>query len=437
VHGDIAARGVCAIAECGVGRMLAVPATRMRRIVVTGLGVVSPLGIGLDRFWDSIAHGVGGIGYITAFDASALPSQIAGEVRGFDPEVHLPRRDVVRTDRFIHFALIAAQEALSDAKLTSGGPRVGVAIGTGMGGQPLLLTTYDGLRRDAMRGVPPYAMLGFIPSMAASWVSMRAGAQGPIAVSTAGCAASAQAIGDAARFIARGDADVMIAGGAEAAITPLMVACFSALRALSTRNDDPATASRPFDRGRDGFVIAEGAAIVVLEELEHARRRGAHIRGELIGYGVTADAHHPTAPSVDGPARAMALALAEARVAPEAVDYINAHGTSTPHNDANETRAIRQVFGAHAYRVAVSSTKSMTGHLLGAAGAAEAVATVLALEQGIVPPTINYGSPDPECDLDYVPNRARRAPIVTAVSNSFAFGGINVSLVFRKWEDPC
>lgn len=408
----------------------------MRRVVVTGLGVVSPVGIGIDKLWEQLTHGVSGVRRITKFDASGLPSQIAGEVTGFDPEAYLPRRDIVRTDTFVHFALTATQQALADAKLPSsaGDPRMGVSIGTGMGGLPLLLTTYDGLVREQMRGVNPYAMPGFLPNMAAGWVSMRAGARGPIACATTACAAGAQAIGDAARIIERGDADVMIAGGAEALVTPLVIACFGALRALSTRNDAPTEASRPFDRDRDGFVLSEGAGMIVLEELEHARGRGSHIYAELAGYGITADAHHPTASSVDGPARAMALALRDARVHPQQVDYVNAHGTSTPHNDLNETRAIKHAFGAHAYRLAVGSTKSMMGHLLGAAGAVEAVVSVLALERGMLPPTINYASPDPECDLDYVPNHARHCKIGIAMSNSFAFGGVNTSLIFKKRE---
>ena len=409
----------------------------MRRVVVTGLGVVSPLGIGIDTLWDQLTHGVSGVRRITKFDASGLPSQIAGEVTGFDPETYLPRRDVVRTDTFIHFALTAAQQALTDAKLapSAGDPRMGVSIGTGMGGVPLLLTTYDGLLREQMRGVNPYAMPGFLPNMAAGWVSMRVGARGPIACATTACAAGAQAIGDASRIIERGDADVMIAGGAEALITPLVIACFSALRALSTRNDAPAEASRPFDKDRDGFVLSEGAGMIVLEELERARRRGSHIYAELAGYGITSDAHHPTAPSVHGPARAMTLALADAQVDPEQVDYINAHGTSTPHNDLNETRAIKHVFGAHAYRLAVSSTKSMMGHLLGAAGAVEAVVSVLALERGMLPPTINYASPDPECDLDYVPHTARTMPLRVAMSTSLGFGGTNACVVFKRYTE--
>jgi 3-oxoacyl-[acyl-carrier-protein] synthase II len=408
----------------------------MRRVVVTGLGVVSPLGVGISSFWSGLTSGTSAVRRITRFDPSPFPVQIAADVTGFSPEDYLPRRDIVRTDTFIHFALTAALEAARDAKLdpSPGGPRIGVSIGTSMGGLPLIFTTYDGLQREQMRGVNPYAMPGFLPNMAASWVSMRFGARGPIACATTACAAGAQAIGDALRFIQRGDADVMIAGGADALVTPFVIACFAALRALSTRNDDPAGASRPFDKDRDGFVLGEGAGIVVLEELEHARDRGAHIHAELGGYSMTADAHHPTASTEDGPARAMSGALADAGLGPEQVGYINAHGTSTPHNDANETRAIKQVFEGHAHRLAVSSTKSMTGHLLGAAGAVEAIATVLALEQGVLPPTINYQSPDPECDLDYVPNQARRSEIEVAVSNSFGFGGVNASLAFRRLD---
>jgi 3-oxoacyl-[acyl-carrier-protein] synthase II len=406
----------------------------MRRVVITGMGVVSPIGVGLDPFWESLRRGIGGIGPITRFDAAAFPTRIAGEVRGFDPLAHLPRRDVVRTDTFIHYALTAANEAIADAKLTIQGQsdRVGVSIGTGMGGIPWLIQAYDTLRREGVAGISPYAMPGFLPNMAAGWVSMRTGARGPIGSATTACAAGNQAIGDAYRAIQRGEADVMLAGGADALVHPLVIGCFCALRALSTNNDDPARASRPFDKDRDGFVLAEGAAILVLEERESARSRSARVYAELVGYGLTADAHHPTAPSNDGPARAMQLALADARLRPDQIDYVNAHGTSTPHNDANETKAIKQVFGPHAGRVAVSSTKSMTGHLIGAAGAVEAVATVLTVERDLVPPTINYRTPDPECDLDYVPNQARPLPVSAAMSNAFAFGGTNAILVFRK-----
>ncbi len=409
----------------------------MRRVVVTGLGVVSPIGVGVDAFWDALLRGRSGIGPITRFDPSPFPTRIAGEVRGFDPLAHLPRRDVVRTDAFIHYALASARQAIADARLEidGRGDRVGVSIGTGMGGIPLLMTAYDALLREGVQAISPYAMPGFLPNMAAGWVSMRTGARGPIASPSTACAAGNQAIGDAFRLIQRGEADVMLAGGTDALIHPIVIGCFCALRALSTLNEDPPRASRPFDKERDGFVLAEGAGMLVLEELESARARGARVYAELVGYGLTADAHHPTAPSTDGPARALAAALADGGLRPEDVDYINAHGTSTPHNDINETRAIKQVFGAHARRVAVSSTKSMTGHLIGAAGAVEAIATVLAIERGIVPPTINYRTPDPECDLDYVPNEPRRMEVRAAVSNSFAFGGTNATLAFRRFED--
>ena len=408
----------------------------MRRVVVTGMGVVSPLGVGIDAFWDGLIHGRSGVRRITRFDASPYPSQIAGEVPDFDAAAHLPRRDIVRTDVFIQYALISAQAALADSgvKIDGQNDRVGVSIGTGMGGVPLLLSSWETLRREGMPGVSAYALPGSLPNMAAGWVSMRTVARGPIFTPTTACAASTQAVGDAFRAIQRGDADVMLAGGTDSLIHPLVIAGFSAIRALSTRNDDPARASRPFDRDRDGFVLAEGAGVLVLEALEPARARGAHVYAEVLGYGVSADAHHPTASSADGPARAMRLALADARLTPEAIDYVNAHGTSTAQNDQHETEAIKAVFGAHARRLAVSSIKSMTGHLVGAAGAVEAIATVLALRHGVLPPTINYETPDPACDLDYVPNQARRVDIRTAMSNSFAFGGTNAILVLGRGE---
>jgi 3-oxoacyl-[acyl-carrier-protein] synthase II len=406
----------------------------VRRVVVTGLGVVSPVGVGVDAFWDALVRGESGIGPITRFDATNLPVRIAGEVRGFDPLAHLPRRDVVRTDAFIQYAMVAARQAVADAKLDLEGrsERVGVSLGSAMGGIPLLMAMYDVLQREGPEAVSPYAMPGFLPNMAAGWVSMRTGARGPIGAASTACAAGNQAIGDAFRAIQRGDADVMLAGGADALVHPVVIASFYALRALSARNDEPRRASRPFDRERDGFVLAEGAGVLVLEELGAARARGAHAYAELVGYGLTADAHHPTAPSTDGPTRAMKLALADAGLAPEDVDYVNAHGTSTPHNDTNETNALKQVFGSHARRLLVSSTKSMTGHLIGAAGAVEAIATALAVERDLIPPTINYETPDPECDLDYVPNHARRATVRAAISNAFAFGGTNAILAFRK-----
>ena len=408
----------------------------MRRVVVTGMGVVSPLGVGIDAFWDGLVHGRSGIRRITRFDPTPYPSQIAGEVPDFDATAYLPRRDIVRTDVFIHYALICAQAALTESgvKIEAQNERVGVSIGTGMGGVPLLLSSWETLRREGMAGVSAYALPGSLPNMAAGWVSMRVGARGPLFSPTTACAASTQAIGDAFRTIQRGDADVMLAGGTDSLIHPLVIAGFSSIRALSTRNDAPTQASRPFDKDRDGFVLAEGAAILVLEVLDAARARGARILGEVLGYGISADAHHPTASSSEGPARAMRLALADAGLAPDAVDYINAHGTSTALNDQHETEAIKAVFGDHARRVAVSSIKSMTGHLVGAAGGVEAVATVLALRHGILPPTINYTTPDPACDLDYVPNAARHVPIRTAMSNSFAFGGTNAILVLGRGE---
>ena len=408
----------------------------MRRVVVTGMGVVSPLGVGIDAFWDGLIHGKSGVRRITRFDPSPYPSQIAGEIPDFDAAAHLSRRDIVRTDVFIHYALISAQAALTDSgiKIDGQNDRVGVSIGTGMGGVPLLLSSWEALQREGMGGVSAYALPGSLPNMAAGWVSMRTGARGPLFSPTTACAASSQAVGDAFRTIQRGDADVMLAGGTDSLIHPLVIAGFSAIRALSTRNDAPMLASRPFDRDRDGFVLAEGAGILVLETLEMARARGARIYAEVLGYGLSADANHPTASSSDGPARAMRLALADAKLAPGAVDYVNAHGTSTQLNDQHETEAIRAVFGDHARRLAVSSIKSMTGHLVGAAGGVEAIATALALHHGILPPTINYTTLDPACDLDYVPNQARRVPIQVAMSNSFAFGGTNAILVLGRGE---
>lgn len=406
----------------------------MRRVVVTGLGVVSPIGVGVDAFWTGLSQGRSGIRRISRFDPSPFSSQIAGEVVDFDAGERLPRRDLVRTDAFVHYALAAAYEAQTDAKrdVSADAERTGVSIGTGLAGISMLTAAYDTLRQDGPGVVTPYVMPGFLANMAAGWVSIRTGARGPIAAASTACAAGSQAIGDGYRIIQHGEADVMIVGGAEAPITPIVLAAFGSLRALSTRNADPAGASRPFDKERDGFVLAEGAGVLVLEERQRALERGAHVYAEVVGYAVTADAQHPTAPSVEGSARAMQRALADAALRPEDVAYINAHGTSTPYNDLNETRAIKQVFGGHATRLAISSTKSMIGHLIGAAGAVEAVASVLTLTRGLIPPTINYQTPDPECDLDYVPNRARPASPAVVMSNSFAFGGVNVALVFQR-----
>jgi 3-oxoacyl-[acyl-carrier-protein] synthase II len=408
----------------------------VRRVVVTGMGVVSPFGVGTDSFWAGLAQGRSGVRRITRFDPSPYASQIAGEVPDFDAAAHLPRRDVVRTDTFVHYALIAAQEALeqSGLKIEGQSDRVGVALGTGMGGIPWLIASWETLRREGPAALSAYALPGSLPNMGAGWISLRTGARGPLLAPTTACAAATQAIGDATRIIQRGEADAMLAGGSDALIHPLVIGGFCAIRALSTRNDAPQRASRPFDRDRDGFVLAEGAGVLVLEALESARARGAEVLAEVLGYGVSADAHHPTASSAEGPARAMRLALADAHLPPEAVDYVNAHGTSTAQNDAHETEAIKAVLGAHARRVPVTSIKSMTGHLVGAAGAVEAIATVLALRHGLVPPTINLDTPDPACDLDYVPHRARPHPMRVAMSNSFAFGGTNAILVLGRGD---
>jgi 3-oxoacyl-[acyl-carrier-protein] synthase II len=408
----------------------------MRRVAVTGMGAVTPLGVGVPAFWEGLTAGRSGVGRITRFDPSRHRSQIAAEVKGFDPLGYMEKKEVLRTDLFIQYAMAAAGEALADAglKLPDGiGERAGVIVGTGMGGIPRLLESYEIVQQHGPERAVPYMLPGLIPNMAAGWISMRFGARGPNSSVSTACAAGSHAIGDAFRLIQRGEADVMLAGGSEAILLPLVFCGFDSLRALSPRNDAPERASRPFDAGRDGFVMGEGAGILVLEELERARARGACIHAELRGYGMTADAHHPTlpAPEGDGPARAMALALADAGLRHEEVGYINAHGTSTPFNDANETLAIKRVFGAHAGRLAVSSIKSMIGHLLGAAGALAAISTALALREGILPPTINYETPDPQCDLDYVPNAARRAPARVALVNAFAFGGTNAVLAFQ------
>ena len=409
-----------------------------RRVVVTGLGCVSPLGIGVDETWKGIVEGRSGITRITKFDASNLPSQIAGEVKNFKPQDFMPEKLVSRVDTFIQYAIASARMALEDAKLVNVelGDRAGVIIGVGMGGVGQVEHYTRILDERGYKRVTPFFIPMIIPNMAAGQVAILFGAKGPnLAVCTA-CAAGNHAIGEAYRMIKNGLIDIAICGGTESLITPLTVAGFAVMKALSTRNDEPEKASRPFDAKRDGFVIAEGAGILVLEELTHAQKRGAKVYAELIGYGATCDAYHMTAPSPDGEGAetCMKLALEDANIAPNEVDYINAHGTSTPLNDVVETKAIKKVFGEHAYKLMVSSTKSMTGHLLGGAGGLEAVITVKALETGIVPPTINLEEPDPECDLDYVPNQARRANIKVAMSNAFGFGGTNACLVFKKWE---
>jgi 3-oxoacyl-[acyl-carrier-protein] synthase II len=406
-----------------------------RRVVVTGLGAVTPLGIGASAFWQELLAGTSGIRRISRFDPEGFASQIAGEVQHFDPLAYMDRKDVLRTDLFIQYALAAALLAVQDADLRMDGEdrdRVGVYVGTGMGGIATLTKGHRVLLDQGPNHGSPYTLPALLPNMAAGWISMRLGARGPNGCVSTACAAGSHAVGDAARLIQHGEADVMIAGGAEALITPLVIEGFTALRALSTRNDEPGRASRPFDKDRDGFVLGEGAGIVVLEERERARARGAAAYAELAGYGRSADAHHPTNPSPDGAARAMAAALRDAGLRPEDVDYINAHATSTRNGDTAETQSIKRVFGEHAYRLAVSSTKSMTGHLLGAAGGVEAIATVLSVRHGLVPPTINCDAADPDCDLDYVPNRSRTTAVRAALSNSFAFGGTNAVLAFTR-----
>ncbi|TMA37929.1 MAG: beta-ketoacyl-ACP synthase II [Deltaproteobacteria bacterium] len=392
----------------------------------------------MEANWAKLVAGRSGIGPITRFNASGLPARVAGEVRGFEPERYMERKDLKKMDIFIQYALAAAQMAVEDAGLPSpvpGPERTGVIVGVGMGGIASLEEAYLLFAAGNLRRVSPFFIPKLIPNMASGQIALRIGARGPNYATTSACASGAHAIGESLVLIRDGRQDVMVAGGAEAPVCLLGVGGFSAMRALTTSfNDEPERASRPFDARRDGFVIAEGSGVLVLEELEHARRRGARIYAEVAGYGANCDAYHMTqpAPEGEGAAQCMALALADAGVAVEEIGYVNAHGTGTPYNDAAETRALHRVFGRHAARVAVSSTKSMTGHLLGAAGTVEAAYTVLALGHGIVPPTINLDEPDPACDLDYVPHEARRAPVDVAMSNSFGFGGTNVSLVFRR-----
>jgi 3-oxoacyl-[acyl-carrier-protein] synthase II len=408
-----------------------------RRVVVTGLGALTPVGNTAEEFWSSLTHGRSGIGPITRFDATGFPTRIAGEVRNFDPLNFVDKKEARRLDPYLQYAVAGAVLAVQDAGIDTGkldATRFGVMIGSGIGGITTLLENHKTLLERGPDRVSPFFIPMLIINMASGLVSMRFGAKGPNSSVVTACATGNHAIGDAFKIIQRGDADVMIAGGAEAIILPLTIAGFCAVKAMTTRNDEPEKASRPFDAERDGFVCSEGAGIVVLESREHALRRDARIYAELRGYGMSGDAHHMTAPDPegDGAFRSMAAALRDAAVAPGDVGYVNAHGTSTPYNDKFETMAIRRVFGDHARRLAVSSTKSMTGHLLGAAGGIEAIATVLALHHGVLPPTINYEHPDPECDLDYVPNHARKQDVEFAASNAFGFGGTNATLVFGK-----
>jgi 3-oxoacyl-[acyl-carrier-protein] synthase II len=407
-----------------------------RRVAVTGIGLVSPLGLTRNETWAGLLAGRSGVGPITRFDATDYACRIAAEVKGFVPENHVEKKEVKKFDTFVHYAVAAAKEALADSGIVidaSNAESVGVAIGSGIGGLPLIEDMHKVLLEKGPRRISPFFIPGLIVNMPSGLVSILTGAKGPNTAVATACATSAHAIGDAGNVIRRGDADVMIAGGTESVVVPLAVGGFAAMRALSTRNDDPATASRPWDRDRDGFVLGEGAGVLILEEMGRARARGAAIYAELAGYGMSGDAYHISAPSEDGdgPTRVMRNTLRDAGANPEEIDYVNAHGTSTPHGDKIETIAIKRTFGDHAHRLAVSSTKSMTGHLLGAAGGLEAGILALAVKHGVIPPTINYVTPDPECDLDYTPNAARERRVAAALSNSFGFGGTNASLLMR------
>ncbi len=409
-----------------------------RRVVVTGLGLITPLGTGVEKAWKALCDGKSGIVRITRFDPTGYPCQIAGEVTDFDPACYIEKKEIKKMDTFIHFAVGASQMAVDDAGLKvteENADRVGVYIGAGIGGLPGIEHYHNILQQKGPDRVSPFFIPMVIINLASGQAAIRLGAKGPNSCAVTACATGNNCIGDAFRIIQRGEADVMLAGGTEAALTPLCVAGFAAARALSRRNNDPARASRPFDRGRDGFVLGEGAGVLVLEELETARRRGARIYCELVGYAMNSDAYHITAPPDDGEGavRCMELAIKDAGVSKDEIGYINAHATSTM-ADAIETKAIKKVFGERAYRIPISSTKSMTGHLLGAAGGVEAVFSVLVMHRGVVPPTINLEHPDPECDLDYVPGRSREATVRVALSNSFGFGGVNACLLFKRLD---
>jgi 3-oxoacyl-[acyl-carrier-protein] synthase II len=411
-----------------------------RRVVVTGVGLLTSVGTGTEATWEAIKKGTSGIGPIGAFDATLFSCRIAGEVKNFEPTAYIEKKDVKKMGRFIQFAIAAAEFAASDARLKvdpdpDAAERVGVYIGSGIGGFEVIEREHKNLLEKGPGRISPFFIPATIVNLASGWVSIRHGAKGPNSATATACTTSAHSIGDSYRIIERGDADVMICGGAEAAVTPMSIGGFAAMRALSQRNDEPERASRPWDKDRDGFVVGEGAGILILEEMETARRRGATILAEIVGYGMSGDAFHITSPSEDGDGayRVMKNALKDARIAPHQIDYINAHGTSTPPGDRAETNAIKRAFGEHAYKVAVSSTKSMTGHLLGGAGGLEAGISVLAIRDQIAPPTINHESPDPECDLDYVPNHARPMHIEYVLTNSFGFGGTNGCLIFKKF----
>ena len=409
-----------------------------RRVVVTGIGMISPLGIGNDATWQGLIEGRSGIGPITKFDAKDYACRIAGEVRGFEPEKWIEKKEVKKSDTFIHYAVAAAQMAVDDSGLDlpkCNGERVGAIIGSGIGGLPLIEEMHTKLIEKGPSRISPFFIPGLIVNLASGQISIRFGCKGPTSAPATACATGAHAIGDAFKIIQRDEAEIMFAGGSEAVITPLAIGGFAAMRAMSTRNDDPEHASRPWDLNRDGFVMGEGAGVLILEEREHAMKRGARIYAEITGYGMASDAHHITSPDESGMSRAMVRALKDSKLDPTLIGYINAHGTSTPVGDKAESNAIKSVFGDHAYKLAVSSTKSMTGHLLGAAGGLESAIAAMAVKTGTVPPTINYENPDPECDLDYVPNEAREIPGLRHVlSNSFGFGGTNATLIFSKPE---
>jgi 3-oxoacyl-[acyl-carrier-protein] synthase II len=411
-----------------------------RRVVVSGIGLVSALGIGTRETWAALLAGQSGVTRITRFDVSGYATQIAAEVKGFDPLAFIEKKEIKKMDLFIQYAIAAAQFAMDDSGLqitAANAPNIGVYIGSGIGGFITIEREHEALLNGGPRKVSPFFIPSAIINLASGQVSIRFGAKGPNSATCTACSASAHAIGDAYEIIKRCDADAMIAGGSEAAICAMSVGGFGQLRALSTRNDEPTRASRPFDKDRDGFIIGEGAGVLILEELEHARRRGATIYAEIVGYGMSSDAYHMTAPSEDGDGarRVMSMAVRKAGIAPSDVDYINAHGTSTPYNDRLETLAIRNCFGEHADKLAISSTKSMTGHLLGGAGGLEAGIAALAVHHQVAPPTINLDDPDPECDLDYVPHQSRQMAIRYALSNSFGFGGTNAALLFKRYEE--
>jgi 3-oxoacyl-[acyl-carrier-protein] synthase II len=409
-----------------------------RRVVVTGVGLVTAVGTGTEATWEAIKKGTSGIGTIGSFDATLFSCRIAGEVKDFDPTAYVEKKDVKKMGRFIQFAIAAADFAVAGARLKvhpDDAERAGVYIGSGIGGFEVIEREHKNLLEKGPGRISPFFIPATIVNLASGWVSIRTGAKGPNSATATACTTSAHSIGDSFRLIQRGDADVMICGGAEAAVTPMSIGGFAAMRALSQRNDEPEKASRPWDKDRDGFVVGEGAGILVLEDLETAQKRGAPIMAEIVGYGMSGDAFHITSPSEDGDGafRVMRNALKDAKLEPHQIDYINAHGTSTPPGDRAETNAIKRAFGDHAYKVAISSTKSMTGHLLGGAGGLEAGVSILAIRDQIAPPTINHENPDPECDLDYVPNHARPMHIEHVLTNSFGFGGTNGCLIFKKF----